>query len=387
MKTHRWSLRWRVLSSLTIGFALLAGAFIIISYFQFRAYTISDCVSYAYGLNGLIADEIEIDHIEDYMTFGKDYPGYKQIEEKLYKLRNGYPNVVFLYVYQIREDGCHVVFDLDAEGVSASAPGTVEDFDPSFQKHLPSLLAGKEIPPIISNDSFGYLLTVYTPLYDSQGVCRCYVAVDYSMDQLTKYVNDIIRTITVLFLIVLILAFLLSAFVTDQQLVKPFRQLEARAYKDTLTGLQNRAAYLEQTTRLNALGKGANYSIVMADVNYLKRMNDEYGHEKGNLYLQNAAALLTRHFGYERVYRNGGDEFVILLEDMDHKEATELLLPFQEEMDKLQNDSDLMPWERISAATGIAAFIPGKDHTAEDVLKRADAAMYQNKLAMKAARA
>ena len=100
---------------LFIGFLVMTLAFITISYVEFRAYTIDDCVNYAYGLNSLIADDLDIDHINDYIEQGRAHSDYEAIEQHLYKLRDAYPDIVFLYVYQIREDGCHVVFDLDTE--------------------------------------------------------------------------------------------------------------------------------------------------------------------------------------------------------------------------------------------------------------------------------
>ena len=72
----------------------MAVAFVLISYTEFRTYTISDCVNYAYGLNSLIADELDIDHIDDYIAQGHDYPGYDDIESRLYKLRDAYPDIV-----------------------------------------------------------------------------------------------------------------------------------------------------------------------------------------------------------------------------------------------------------------------------------------------------
>ena len=62
-------------------------------------------------------------------------------------MRDAYPDIVYLYVYQIREDGCHVVFDLDTDNVPASQPGEVEDFDQSFSHCIPDLLAGKTVDP------------------------------------------------------------------------------------------------------------------------------------------------------------------------------------------------------------------------------------------------
>ena len=55
-------------------------------------------------------------------------------------------------------------------------------------------------------------------------------------------------------------------------------------------------------------------------------------------------------------------------------------------MANLQSQPGLQPWQRVSAAVGVAAYDGARDRSVEDVLKRADAAMYQDKLAMKAQR-
>lgn len=387
-RRKKWPTRARVLATLFVGFIVMAVAFVLISYTEFRAYTISDCVNYAYGLNSLIADALDIDHIDDYIAQGHGYPGYDDIESRLYKLRDAYPDIVFLYVYQIREDGCHVAFDLDAEGFPATQPGEVVPFDEAFKKYIPDLLAGREIPPVVANDFYGYLLTIYTPLYDSQGVCRCYVAVDYSMQLLMDYVMDIVRQIVFLFLLVVLVIVVVSVFLTDRGIIRPMKRLERRAYRDTLTGLLNRTAYYEYNQVLDqqiASGE-ADFSILMIDVNFLKRMNDTHGHEKGNEYLKNAAALISRVFGQERLYRTGGDEFVAVFDGEARDDVQQSILEFKREAADLQSQPGLQPWQRVSAAVGVAAYDGARDKSAEDVLKRADAAMYQDKLAMKAQR-
>lgn len=143
----------------------------------------------------------------------------------------------------------------------------------SFEKYIPDLLAGREIQPVISNDSFGYLLTVYTPLYDSQGVCQCYVAVDCSMDRLIAYVWSIILQILLFFLVFVVIIVIVSVLAADRGVVRPMKRLERRAYRDTLTGLQNRTAYYEYNQVLDRrIAEGtADFSILMVDVNFLKR--------------------------------------------------------------------------------------------------------------------
>jgi len=382
------SVRARVLVPLFIGFLVMSIAFIAISYVEFRAYTIEDCVNYAYGLNSLIADNLDIDHVNDYIEQGRSHPDYERIEQYLYKLRNAYPDIVYLYVYQIREDGCHVVFDLDTQDVPASQPGEVVPFDQSFLKVIPDLLAGREVKPVISRDTYGFLLTIYTPLRDSNGVCQCYAAVDYSMDLLTAYVRSIIGQIILLFLIVILVIVVVSVLATDKGIIKPMKRLERRAYRDTLTGLQNRTAYYEYNRVLDKrIAEGtANFAILMVDVNFLKRMNDTHGHEKGNAYLKNASDLIGSVFGRDAVYRTGGNEFVIILDGEKQREAGDMIARFKAAVAERQVVPGLQPWERVSAAIGIATFDRALDTCTEDVLKRADGAMYRDKLAMKAER-
>ena len=385
---RKLSIKWKVLIPLFLGFLVMSLAFVYISYIEFRDYTISDCVNYAKGLCSLIADEIDPERVDEYMEQGHAYPGYDEIRAKLYKLRDAYPDIVFLYVYQIREDGCHAVFDLDAEGEPGSEPGEVLPFDQSYEQYIPDLLAGKEVPALISNDTYGYLLTIYTPIRDSSGQCRCYVGVDYSMDLLTDYVTAIVKKILTIFAIVVIVIAIISVGVTNRRIVKPFNKLENEAYRDTLTGLLNRTAYFRYAQQLDEQieAETADFSLLMVDVNFLKKVNDTYGHEKGNSYLKNAADLICSVFGSEHLYRIGGDEFVAVLEGNARDGAEERMRTFREEVRKKQEDETLQPWERVSAAIGIAAYEKGKDQSADDVLKRADQAMYAAKTAMKAER-
>ena len=379
---------WKYLVPLMIGIVIMSVAFIAISYFTFRDVEIEDCENYARGLTDLIAREIiDVNDVDGYLEQGRSSPGYEVLERKLYELRSAYPDVVYLYVYQMREDGCHVVFDLDTELFKASEPGTVEEYFPAYQKYIPDLLAGKTVPSIASNEKYGYVLTVLTPLYDADGVCKCYVGADCSLEQLGNYVWNIIRQIICFFLIVMALAVIAGVLLTNRS-VRQMKNLENRAYRDTLTGLLNRTAYYDYNQELNRkLEAGsADFSILMIDVNYLKKMNDVYGHEQGNLYLQGAAQLLEKTFGNDHLYRIGGDEFVIILEGKAQEGAEERIRAFREETARLQADDSLQPWEKISAAVGIAKYEKGIYRETEEVLRKADEAMYADKLAMKAAR-
>ena len=382
-------IRWKIFVPLVLGMLIMAVAFVVISYFSYREYEIGDSANYSRSLTKLIADEIvKPNDVEGFLRLGTAYPRYKETMFRLSRLREAYPDVVYLYAYRPEEDGLRVVFDLDTDAFKGSLPGETEQYFTAFKPYKEDLLAGKDVPPILSNEIYGHVLTVLTPLYDSRGVCQCYIGADCSMDQLDRYVLVIIRRIAQFFLVFLAAALTAALLFTDRGVVRQMDRLEDRAYRDTLTGLQNRTAYYDFNKIINAKMEAGNadFAILMIDVNFLKKMNDVYGHEQGNLYLQGAADLIRRCFGDDHLYRIGGDEFVIILEGKAQEGIEEKIRAFKDEMKRLKENDSLQPWEKVSAAVGLARYEKGEYHEMEEVLRKADKAMYADKLAMKAVR-
>ena len=163
--------------------------------------------------------------------------------------------------------------------------------------------------------------------------------------------------------------------------------LKELANKDSLTGINNKTAYDVEIDRLQfEMDHGLlnSYGIAVADLNYLKRINDNYGHEKGNIAIKNICSIICRIFSHSPVFRIGGDEFVVILKGEDLEHINELMTKFKSTVDEIYNDTSLENWERVSAAIGYAVYDPKLDSRAESVFQRADAAMYQNKKEMKA---
>jgi len=163
-------------------------------------------------------------------------------------------------------------------------------------------------------------------------------------------------------------------------------KMDVLAYRDTLTGTGNKAAYEKAVRKLDwdILAGKADFGIVMADLNYLKRINDSYGHDKGNEYIQGLYRLMHESFRESPIFRIGGDEFVILVQDEELDKCQELLDGIREKMNKTMQDSRLEPWQRISTAFGWARYAQGDD--VASVFRKADAAMYEEKNRMHAKR-
>jgi diguanylate cyclase (GGDEF)-like protein len=164
--------------------------------------------------------------------------------------------------------------------------------------------------------------------------------------------------------------------------------MDMLAYQDALTHVKNKAWYDKIEERVNAdieAGK-ARFAILMADLNNLKKINDNYGHEHGNDYIFGACHIICVIFDHSPVFRIGGDEFVVLMENRDYDDKDKLIEELKLAYEETSKDESKEPWERYSSAIGVAVFDNAVDKCMNDVFKRADEAMYKHKQESKMAR-
>ena len=96
----------------------------------------------------------------------------------------------------------------------------------------------------------------------------------------------------------------------NAELAKDVKELDRLSKHDALTGALNRFAYKEN--KLKFVGK--DLAVILVDIDDFKSINDDYGHEVGDKALVFLSECMYRAFGYENVYRHGGDEFVAMLD-------------------------------------------------------------------------
>ncbi|MBO4539445.1 MAG: diguanylate cyclase [Clostridia bacterium] len=162
--------------------------------------------------------------------------------------------------------------------------------------------------------------------------------------------------------------------------------LNSLAYGDALTSVRNKGAFDIHIREIQARVDDANdhpeFAIGIFDCDNLKAINDRYGHDKGDMYLKNSSHLICRVFQHSPVYRIGGDEFAMILQNEDYNNRDELARYFSEKSAEICAFAN-GEWEKISVAMGIAVYDPNIDTTVEDVIRRADKLMYENKRAKK----
>lgn len=159
------------------------------------------------------------------------------------------------------------------------------------------------------------------------------------------------------------------------------------AIVDALTGIRNKTAYTREAEKLERelqADREVHFGLAMIDLNFLKVINDSYGHEKGDEALRNVTKIICTVFSHSPVFRVGGDEFIVILRGQDYDNIDALTERFCAQASGSVDSAE--PWTQVSASIGVALYDKDVDKSVDDVLKRADQAMYEKKKEMKAVR-
>ncbi len=160
-----------------------------------------------------------------------------------------------------------------------------------------------------------------------------------------------------------------------------FNVLNNKVFVDALTSVRNKGAFdnfvQDLQDRLDN-GEVFDFAIGVFDCDDLKSVNDEHGHDKSDIYLKTASRLICEIFKHSAVFRIGGDEFAVIVENEDFNHLDTLIEEFriaEQEICKSASNS----WEQVHIALGIAKYDPVLDHSVNDTARRADKIMYENK--------
>ena len=164
----------------------------------------------------------------------------------------------------------------------------------------------------------------------------------------------------------------------EQEYANNLTEARNKANIDALTGVKNKYAYANAEAQLDR-EIGANepvaFAVTICDVNGLKRVNDEQGHQAGDLYIQDACHFVCKVFAHSPVFRIGGDEFAVISQGADYENIDSLVEIIAEI--NATNAAE----GGVVIACGMAKF--NNDKNVAEVFQRADANMYENKKKLK----
>ncbi|WP_024866890.1 HD domain-containing phosphohydrolase [Butyrivibrio sp. FCS014] len=271
------SLRDKLILILSLASTLTALAAVLISYFLFHNTIIHQHSDYAEELANMVAAAVDGDMIEEYLEKGEDAQGYNKTKQALERIRDASPYIEYLYVYKFEEDGCHVVFDLDNPAELGNEAGMVVPIDPAFAEYEQDFIEGNEISPTDSHDEYGWLLTAYVPIRNSDRKVMAYAAVDLSMEHVSTYGKEFLVSQISLFLGIFIFIFAAGLYFTEYKIILP---LNSMAYTTSEYAQENEEA-MEMT------------------VSTLKKLDIRTGDEIENLYraIYNMAASNLEYVG------------------------------------------------------------------------------------------
>ncbi len=162
------------------------------------------------------------------------------------------------------------------------------------------------------------------------------------------------------------------------QMQQQLHSLETAATRDFLTNLLNRRAFFEvgEPIFAQAQRKNAKFSLAMIDIDHFKNVNDTYGHDVGDRVIHSIAQTLNEQRRSSDVLaRFGGEEFCLLMPELEIENVTTLFKRYQEAIANI-DFSDIAPDFKVTVSIGIATT---PCHSPDQMIKAADEALYEAK--------
>lgn len=380
-----------LLQSILAGFVVFATVLVCVNYLSIQAKKIN-----RQNLDHqllIIAEHaaalIDGDQHEQLLATGETNSAlYNEMIAPLVKLHNVTPEIYYLYT--MRDSGTEMVFGLD----TSTSSQLISDYElePSFVGDIWEVdeaqyrkwsndiqTKGAHVDEDFTSDEFGTFLTASAPFYNSAGRVAGFVGVDIGTTYFNAYQKRINDAVLIAAFLDGILSIIIAYFICRKQ--RDIQKLQHKLYQDAvtdpLTQCFNRRHFNDEydKARKAFAQSGTNFSIAILDIDHFKQINDTHGHDAGDQILKQFANILkirTRSHG--QLFRIGGEEFVLLVNNAD-KHKTELAVAqcFAAIKDhvfivngKLQLD--------MTASVGVA-----EAQGEMDVLKAADEALYRAK--------
>ena len=224
-RVRRYSINFKITAIIVTSAVLTGAVSVTMGFMYYRERLLEQYRSEVSNSSRLAASLVPGDQVEAFLSEKEKAPGYGTVRTGLRQLLDNTSGLAYIYVYQFNDDGCRVVFDLDTPTIPADPVGTAVSFDESFESYRADIVAGNSIPPVISHDRYGWLITAYTPVRNHEGRTVAYAGADIHME---RYVNDLlvygIKSAAMLFGFIMVFA-AFSLWFAQRKLVDPINAI------------------------------------------------------------------------------------------------------------------------------------------------------------------
>lgn len=412
------SLKYKIVLAIVIIVCIMDVSFIFVNYVNYMNVNRNYTDSLAQTVANTCSLVVDGDSVTGYLDNRRRNTAYYEVWNKLIDYRNTSENVLQISVVNFRDGGGCYVYDTDLTENGAFL-GDIRPYDEVQNAIKDELIACEKIEPLEYNGRSDY----YIPLNSSYNIPVAYIIVGISTENVRReqlaylgYITIIVTSITVLFGVFMIwfmqhnvlgplnamskaassysIAILRDGKESPirtgdelERLCESMKKMEHdiiasssqlaiadwNSNHDSMTQLYNKRHYKEQ---LKELQNDCTIGVIYFDIDNLKRMNDTFGHEKGDAVILKAAEFIRRYLTEQASgFRIGGDEFVMLIRDCTEEKVQELVSTMRG--DEKGNLSDVTAEFYCRLAIG-GAFRKTAE-TLEETIKRADDEMYKNK--------
>ena len=413
------SLKYKIVLAIVIIVCIMDVSFIFVNYVNYMNVNRNYTDSLAQTVANTCRLVVDGDSVTDYLDNRRRNTAYYEVWNKLIDYRNTSENVMQISVVNFRDGGGCYVYDTDLTENGAFL-GDIRPYDEVQNAIKDELIACEKIEPLEYNGRSDY----YIPLNSSYNIPVAYIIVGISTENVRReqltylgYITIIVTSITVLFGVFMIwfmqhnvlrplnaMSKAASSYSIDilrdgkespigrmnirtgdelERLCESMKKMEHdiiasssqlaiadwNSNHDSMTQLYNKR-------QLKELQNDSTIGVIYFDIDNLKRMNDTFGHEKGDAVILKAAEFIRRYLTEQASgFRIGGDEFVMLIRDCTEEKVQELVSTMRG--DEKGNLSDVTAEFYCRLAIGGAFRKTGE--TLEETIKRADDEMYKNK--------
>lgn len=313
-----------------------------------------------------------LNFIEILDTDSEYYINLKSNFEKIFK--GNEDNIAFLYAeIQVSDSEIMYIVDGETEGSDTYVePGRIDSLSAT---HLEAYESHDVVVEGFVTTVWGTIMSVYVPVFDQNtGDFIGLVGADVSIEQyyeVMRYMMIIIIVSVILMISAIILTLLLST-----------GRVQRMMMYDSLTGVYNRSFFLQtlKSQVKTAKKRGTLLTVLMLDLDHFKNVNDTYGHPFGDVVLETVAKTISGTFRRSDYFaRYGGEEFAAILPELNPARAYEVIDRIRiavEETSIYCTETD--EYVGVTISIGAATYMP--DMTAEELLSRADKALYHAKI-------